>query len=80
MTPTAPEAALDWVQEALAHELRLAYPRTRRKAEQLIAIADEYNVPIEELLLWIQTPCQGKGWAVAEWRRYCRLPHRPLAA
>jgi hypothetical protein len=77
---TAPEASLAWVRETLARVLRIAWPRTLVKAQRLVAIADEYGVPIEELVLWIETPCQGKEWTAAEWRRYCRLPHRPLAA
>lgn len=70
---TTPHAAsLDWVRRALAEELRDDSPSVGTRAENLVAIAEAYAVPIEELIRWIHEPAVGKQWSAAEWRRYCQ--------
>jgi hypothetical protein len=68
---TAREAALDWVRRALAEELRDDSATIGTRAENLVAIAELNNIPVEELIIWIHKPAVKKQWTAAEWRRYC---------
>ncbi len=68
---TAHEATLDWTRRALREELRDHSASITTRAENLVATAYRYGVPVEELILWIHTSCAGKGWTAAEFRRYC---------
>ncbi len=68
---TAREASLDWTRRALAEELRDHTASIGTRAENLVAIAERYHVPTEELILWIHADCAGRQWSAAEFRRYC---------
>jgi len=68
---SAREAALDWTRRALADEIRESDALLSTRAENLVAIAEHYEIPIEALVKWIHTPARGKRWTAAEWRRWC---------
>lgn len=69
--PDVRDAALDQVTRALCEELHDDSPLLRERAENLIAIALEYSVDIqEELLAWIHYRADGKEWSAAEFRRW----------
>jgi ribosomal protein L37AE/L43A len=72
MTPLK-EAALDWVRRTLAEELRDESATAGTRAEGLIAIAEHYKIPIEDLIIWIRTPLVGKQWSGAEFRRFAEM-------
>lgn len=66
------EAALDWTRRALLEELREA-GQVRNRAENLVAIAIESRIPIEDLIMWIHEQAPGKQWSGAEFRRFAEL-------
>lgn len=68
---TPREAALDWTRRALADEIRESEPLLATRAENLVAIAEYHDIPVEALVKWIHTPARGKRWTAAEWRRWC---------
>ena len=64
--------------ETVAHALRLELrsgdtPEITERAQSFIAIAEGYNVPVDELLKWIHIPADEKEWSLAEWRGWCAL-------
>ncbi len=65
------KAALDWTHRALADEIRESEALLTTRAENLLAIAEHFDIPIETLVKWIHTPARGKRWTAAEWRRWC---------
>lgn len=65
------KAALDWTCRALADEIRENEALLTTRAENLLAIAEHFDIPIEVLVKWIHTPARGKRWTAAEWRRWC---------
>ena len=65
------EAALDWTKRALAEQLRDDSPSMTTRAQNLVGIAEHYDVPVEELVAWIYREAKGKQWTSAEWRRCC---------
>jgi len=67
------KAALAWVRRALCEELRDPPEELAQRAENLVAIAEHYQVPIEALIKWIHIRSYGKQWSAAEWRRWCQL-------
>jgi hypothetical protein len=67
---TARDASLDWAQRALLEELHGDPGDITARAENMVAIAEHHQVPIEELIRWIHERCAGKSWSAAEWRRY----------
>jgi inhibitor of KinA sporulation pathway (predicted exonuclease) len=75
----ARQASLDWVRRALAEELRDNSPTMTTRAENLVAIAEYYQIPIEALIRWIHTRAPRKQWTAAEWRRWCE-EYRSAAA
>ncbi len=73
------DAAVDWARRALADELR-EQPDLTARAENLVAIAEHFDIPIEALIKWIHTPALGKRWTAAEWRRWCGKYRESAAA
>jgi hypothetical protein len=76
-------ASVSWVQRTLMAERRETAPAALTRAENFVAIAEHFNVPIDVLIAWIHTPSTDKAWSAAEWRRYCtwltaeeRTPHQ----
>jgi len=41
-------------------------------------IAEQYRVPMELLIEWIDQRAPGKQWAGVEWQRWCRAYRRAL--
>lgn len=66
----AREVALQMVVQALKEELPGETLITQR-AENLVAIAVEQDVPIEYLVRWIRLSVRGRHWSASEWRRWC---------
>jgi hypothetical protein len=65
------DAAMDWVRRALAEELRDTHAALIEGAAQiLLAVAEDYEVPVEELIAWIHKPRPAKVTA-ADWVRHC---------
>ena len=58
------------MRRALTEELR-ADATIATRAENLVAIAEQYSVTIEELIGWIHYHAPGKQWTSAEFRRWC---------
>jgi hypothetical protein len=77
---TLRDAEIEWIAKTLVEVLRIRKSSAESRATQLLVVADTHNVPTEELWVWCRHVCPGKAWSLAEWRRYCQLPHRPLAA
>lgn len=66
-------ASLDWVRRALAEQLRDNSADVGTRAENLVAIAEHYLVPIEDLVKWIHLAAPKKQWTAAEFRRFASL-------
>jgi hypothetical protein len=43
------------------------------RAEGLVAIAEHYDVPFENLLAWSHARAPGKEWSGKEFRRWCEM-------
>jgi hypothetical protein len=67
----ARHASVDWARRALLEELPDKRSTATAQAENLVAIAEHFGVPIEVLIRWIHTPALGKQWHAAEFRRFC---------
>jgi hypothetical protein len=67
------EASVEWVRQSLSEELRDRSPLVTTRAENLVAIAEHYHVPVDALITWIHTPAPGKQWSAAEFRRWCEV-------
>ena len=68
------ETSLRWVEQRL--ELMLpgeARSELEGRAEVLVTIAEQYRVPIEALIRWIDMKAPEKQWAGSEWRRFLRI-------
>lgn len=70
MTPAPRQAALDWVRFALLDYAHLQGPAATRRAENLVAVAEQHGLAIEQLVAWICVEVPGKTWTAAEFRRY----------
>lgn len=64
------ETAVDWARRALAEELP-GDASVDTRAENLVAIAERYAIPIEALIKWIHLRSPEKGWTAAEWTGWC---------
>lgn len=64
-------ASLLWVRRALAAELREKGPHVNVRAENLVAVAEEFDVSIEALVAWVRIRALGKRWSAEEFRRWC---------
>lgn len=71
-----------WVESRLALVRPHEDPSERAgHAEVLVMIAEQYELPIELLIEWIDTRAPGKLWAATEWRRWCQqFQHARLLA
>ena len=68
------EASLHWVAARLALVLpEISLPRLEEHAEALVLIAEQYSVPMEALIEWIDREEPSKQWAATEWRSFCEL-------
>ncbi len=67
------EASVDWVRRSLSEELRDDSASVKTRAENLVAILEANQLPIDLLILWIHQPAPGKAWSGAEFRRFCEL-------
>jgi predicted RNA-binding Zn-ribbon protein involved in translation (DUF1610 family) len=74
-------AAVGWVQRALTEVLKSDSDEIRTRAENLVAIAEEYRVPVQPVLLqWVHLRVPGKEWSGDEWTRYCGKYNETRAA
>jgi ribosomal protein L37AE/L43A len=64
------EASVDWVKRALSEALRDHSAQITTRAENLVAIAEDNRIPIEELVVWVYRKAPGKEWTAAEFRRF----------
>ena len=65
-------ASLDWVCRSLGYELPGEdRDALRDRAESLVAIAEHFHRPMEELVEWIHSSAPEKEWSSAEYRSYC---------
>lgn len=81
MTTNTREASLRWV----AERLELMLPEENRselagRAEVFVTIAEQYRVPIEALIEWIDRKAPEKQWSAVEWRRFCELYRQVVEA
>lgn len=70
----AREASIDWVKRSLSEEMgeqAVTAEGLLQWAENLVAIAEHYEVAIEDLVQWIHYRSPLKEWTAAEWRRWC---------
>jgi hypothetical protein len=65
-------ASLAWVSRALTAELRERGPHVKLRAENLVAVAEEFSVPVEALVAWVHCRALGKRWSAEEFRRWCQ--------
>lgn len=73
-TTNTRDASLRWVEQRLA----LMLPQEDRselagRAEVFVVIAEQWGVPIEVLIEWIDRTMPDKEWSAVEWRRFCEL-------
>jgi hypothetical protein len=74
------EAALAWIRKSLALEIPdLDETALNETADVLHAIALNWNVPIEALVLWIHSEASIDGIG-GEFRRWCQRYHAERAA
>lgn len=76
----AREVALDEVRRALSEVLRDESPLVLQRAENLVAIAEAYEVRIEDLIIWIHCSLPDKQWTSAEFKRWCVRYREAVAA
>lgn len=69
---SAREASVEWVARTLIEELRETAPHANQHAENLVAIAEEFEIKIEDLVRWIHLPAPRKQWTAAEFRRFAQ--------
>lgn len=67
---TAREASVEWVARALAGELREPAGPAHAHAAELVAIAEENAIPIEDLVRWIARPAPRKTWTAEAFRPF----------
>jgi hypothetical protein len=60
------------VRRALEDELRNDTAQIGTRAENLLAIAELYEIAIEDLVLWIHVNVPQKQWTSAEFRRWAQ--------
>jgi hypothetical protein len=71
---TTREYAIKRVTRALLDELPQQDPEAlATRAEGLVAIAEDYDVPFENLLAWTYARAPGKEWSGQEFHRWCEL-------
>ena len=64
-------AAVEWLTEALAAELpALAGDELAARAQALVAIAEQYGIPAEDAVKWVQFRAPGKQWSEEEFERW----------
>ena len=68
----------EYAQETIACALVYEMPGVPQqiieaRAEGLIAITKENDVPLEQLLRWIHFRCADKEWSLAEYRAWCAI-------
>ena len=72
MTPR--EASLDWCRRALSEELREPGPIAQGTlAEALVGMAEDLDIPVEELIAWIHSSTAKKaGWTPEAWKLHTK--------
>jgi hypothetical protein len=63
------DASVDWVRRSLTEELRDDSPSVGTRAENLVAIAEHYQMPVDVLIMWIHANV--KQCSAADFRRFC---------
>jgi hypothetical protein len=64
-------AALAWIRDALTEELREHPLRIAEMAEVILAIAEDYSIPVEEVVRWIHMDMPRRTYPTAAWVLHC---------
>lgn len=66
------DAAVDWARRALREEFHdVAVMGIDTAAQIFVAVAEDYDVPIEELIRWIHDPTRKEELTSSNWVRNC---------